>query len=105
VTISIALFLFGLFILLIQNTGSAVSDHSSKVSVALFLADQNSSDVLERVKEDISAFLVAHKVTDATRELMQTTHFLHPLRLSSRTPLQPNHSTQSLLLHSERIRG
>jgi cell division transport system permease protein len=66
VTISIALFLFGLFILLIQNTGSAVSDHSSKVSVALFLADQNSSDVSERVKEDISAFLVAHKVTDAT---------------------------------------
>jgi cell division transport system permease protein len=66
VTISIALFLFGLFILLIQNTGSAVSDHSSKVSVALFLADQNGSDVLESLKSEVATFLASRQIKDAT---------------------------------------
>jgi cell division transport system permease protein len=64
ITISIALFLFGLFILIIQNTGTAVNDHTSKVSIAVFLTDKEGVQATDTIKSEVVAFLTSHAVTD-----------------------------------------
>ena len=62
ITISIALFLLGLFMLLVQNTGSAVSDHAANVSVSIFLTDELGSSQLSVVKGEVEQILAAQQV-------------------------------------------
>ena len=57
VTISIALFLLGLFMLLVQNTGAAVTDHAAHVSVSIFLTDDMGAPQLGAVKSEVEQIL------------------------------------------------
>jgi cell division transport system permease protein len=66
ITITISLFLLGLFALLLQNTSSSVSEHSTRVGITLFLTEREGAPALDAVKSDVQKFLASQSIPGAS---------------------------------------